>query len=556
MIHRDNAVVAADPSDALVGGILGRELRRQLTGSAYGQLQRGLIQRNALYGDLTHLAHRFGAGGGIAAVNAADIAADAVGERACDLRIVLQKLQVFALVAHKAAFGQYRRVLGGACDVVEAILGTAVCAVHSAVQGAVHIAAELLAEIIEVVGLGAVRRGIGSGIAVDAQEDLRLEGGSLCHTGLQNHLGAAAGIDEQYRRPLITQDGRQLGGDLPVYIVLVLIGVEAQGAYIGAAVAGINDDPRAGNAAGRVIKLQRKGVAVIAGGIAAHSVGLAEPQRQRITVPCGRGENRVFGEAADAAAGGFEVIEGEGDAAIGIADRITGGLAHIERHSGGCGIGGDAHAVYHNVLHLLAGSGNIPGVDAQAAGQLIIAVGGAAAGKDDHIAHGVVQRTLGQRIVAAVAQIIQRAGGEGFSLGGCYHNGTAAAYLGDLIYLDGGAGFGLVFSLPAALKGDAAEIFDAAGGGGSAVGPGVLHVEGLAVRFGAVALTVVSGQSDGLPIDNGGDLGVLVGHGRQRNIGVPVNGEGAGRHNALEDLHVAGDLIDQRFILMYDGKGI
>ena len=114
---------------------------------------------------------------------------------------------------------------------------------------------------------------------MDAQEDLRLKGGSLCHTGLQYHLGAATGIDEQYRSAPVPQDSRQFCGDLPIHIVLMLPRIESQSTHIGAAVARVNDDSGPRYAAGRIIELQRKGVAIIAGGIAAHTIGLAEPQR-------------------------------------------------------------------------------------------------------------------------------------------------------------------------------------------------------------------------------------------------------------------------------------
>ena len=169
--------------------------------------------------------------------------------------------------------------MGRPGHIVQAILGTAVIVAHGIIQGAIDITAELLAEIIEIVSLTAPRRRIGGRIAVDAQEDLRLKGRSLCHTGLQYHLGAATGIDEQYRSALVPQDSRQFCGDLPIHIVLMLPRIESQSTHIGAAVARVNDDSGPRYTAGRIIELQRKGVAIIAGGIAAHAIGLAEPQR-------------------------------------------------------------------------------------------------------------------------------------------------------------------------------------------------------------------------------------------------------------------------------------
>ena len=195
------------------------------------------------------------------------------------MRIILQKLHILALIAHKAAFRQHRGILGRPGHIVQAILGTAVIVAHGVIQGAIDITAELLAKIVEVISLTAPRRRIGCRIAVDAQEDLRLKGGSLCHTGLQYHLGAATGIDEQYRSAPVPQNSRQFCGDLPIHIVLMLPRIESQSTHIGAAVAWVNDDSGPRYAAGWVIELQRKGVAIIAGGIAAHAIGLAEPQR-------------------------------------------------------------------------------------------------------------------------------------------------------------------------------------------------------------------------------------------------------------------------------------
>ena len=114
---------------------------------------------------------------------------------------------------------------------------------------------------------------------MNAQENLRLEAYRLCHTGLQYHLGAATGIDEQYRSAPVPQNSRQFCGDLPIHIVLMLPRIESQSTHIGAAVARVNDDSGPRYAAGRIIELQRKGVAIIAGRIAAHTIGLAEPQR-------------------------------------------------------------------------------------------------------------------------------------------------------------------------------------------------------------------------------------------------------------------------------------
>ena len=444
--------------------------------------------------------------------------------------------------------------MGRPGHIVQAILGTAVIVAHGIIQGAIDVAAELLAEIIEIVSLTAPRRRIGGGIAVDAQEDLRLKGGSLCHTGLQYHLGTATGIDEQYRSAPVPQNSRQFCGDLPIHIVLMLPRIESQSTHIGAAVARVNDDSGPRYAAGRIIELQRKGVAIIAGGIAAHAIGLAEPQRQGIAAPGSGREDRVLGQAGEISAGRFEIIEGKGDSSVGIAHRIAGGLAHIQCHRCGAGIGGNAHAIHHHILHLLAAGGNIPRIYPQAAGQLVIAIGGTAAGKDDHIAYCVIQRTLRQRVVAAVAQVIQRAGGEGFRLACCYHNGAAAAYFGDLIDLDGGARLVFIDSFPAALKGDIPQVLHTAAGRGGAISPSILHIEGILI--GVIVLAIIAGQCHRLAVYYRRDLGILISHGRQGDIGITIYGQGTGRYHALEDLHIAGDLIHQRFILMYDGKGI
>ena len=303
LVHCNHAFIAAAPGHSLVGSVLRLQRCRQLPGGAHRQLQRRGIQFNTLDRRLANFPHRFGAGGGITAVYAADIVADAVGQGACDIGVVVQQLVILRLVAHKAAFRQHRSILRCSGNVVQTVFDPAVRVAHGVIQGAVDVGAELAAEIVEVVCFISPCGGIGRRVAVDTQEDLRLEGGCLRHTGFQHNFTAAAGIDQQHLCALCAQNGGQLGSDLTVHVVLVHPGIKAQRAHIGAAVAGVDDDPGARNAAGRIIELQRQTVAVIAGGIAAHPVGLAELQCQCVAGP-GRGrKDGILGQAGKAAAG-------------------------------------------------------------------------------------------------------------------------------------------------------------------------------------------------------------------------------------------------------------
>ena len=83
-------------------------------------------------------------------------------------------------------------------------------------------------------------------------------------------------------RPPAAQNGSKLGRDLTIDVILMHAGIEAQRTNIGAAMTGVNDNTGTADRSRRIVEFKRKYIAVIACRIAAHTVGFAERQRQRI----------------------------------------------------------------------------------------------------------------------------------------------------------------------------------------------------------------------------------------------------------------------------------